>query len=169
MSFKNGAFISAEWLKRQMQSIMNHQRSYRRRLMRDCLSDVAANEEPVRPPTISKEFWDFHIRAEIACSAWLGLYLAEKDLAEMQMMVEKGVIPTTHESIKATEKEIAEWKEKVGKSGVCLAELKTALKRAEKRGKAVTNRVGQGGQKIFVEKYVSGLLIYAILTKACVL
>jgi hypothetical protein len=81
MSFKNGAYISAEWLKRQMQSIMNHQRSYRRRLMQDCLSDMAANEEPVRPPTISKEFWDFHIRAKIARSAWLGLYLAEKDLA----------------------------------------------------------------------------------------
>jgi hypothetical protein len=56
-----------------------------------------------------------------------------------------------------------------GKSGVCPAELKTALKRAEKRGKVVTNRVGQGGQKIFVEKYVSGLLTNAILTEACVL
>jgi hypothetical protein len=130
---------------------------------------VAANEEPVRPPTISKEFWDFHIRAEIACSAWLGLYLAENYLAETQMMMEKGVIPTPHESIEATEKEIAEWKEKVGKSGVCPAELKTTLKRAEKQGKAVTNRVGQEGQKIFVEKYLSGLLTYAILTEACVL
>jgi uncharacterized membrane protein len=87
----------------------------------------------------------------------------------MQMMVEKGIIPTTHESIEAMEKEIAKWKEKVGKLGVFPAELKTTLKRVEKRGKAVTNRVGQGGLTIFVEKYVSGILTYAILTEACVL
>jgi hypothetical protein len=154
MSFKNGTFLSAEWLKRQMQAVMNHQRSYRRRLMRTYLCDMSPNEEPQRPHGIQKEFWDYHLHSEIARNAWLGLHLAQKDLAEATMLIEAGKLEDNHESVLSIRAEIAGWTERVGKAGECPSELKTALERAEKRGWSVTNTVGQGGQAIFREKYV---------------